>query len=105
MTQDFADSQTFLRVLSIERRLARGRLLVQPLTADTPTQLAGSAPMIWELLEEHPSVDALVPELQSRFTDSAETIAGGIRAAIAMFIDSSLVTTQSDAPSAADGEA
>ncbi len=96
MSETFANSQRFERVPHVERSLARGRRLVQPLVADTPTQLAGSAPMIWDLLDAHPSVEAIVPELQSRFTDSPDVIAGGVRAAISMFIDSSLVTSPDD---------
>ncbi len=92
MSDAFLNSQRFERVPAIERSLARGRRLVQPLDAETPTQLAGSAPLIWDLLDIAPSVDDLVPELQSRFTDSPEVIANGIRAALSMFINSSLVT-------------
>lgn len=92
----FTDAQQFDRVPFVERSLARGRRLVQPLGAETPTQLAGSAPLIWDLLEQRSSVDELVPELQSRFTDSPDVIATGIRSAIAMFIESALVTTPGD---------
>lgn len=96
MTFTFTDTQRFERLAHVERDLARARRLVQPTAAETPTQLAGSAPMIWDLLDECPSVDALVPALQERFTDAPQVIAGGIRSALQMFIDTSLVATVPD---------
>jgi len=81
----------FRRVSSVERELAHGRRLVQPVTADVPTQLSGSAPMIWDLLDEHASVDAVVAMLQQRFSDSPDVIAIGVRSALTSMIDSGLV--------------
>ena len=85
------DDQPYGRVRFVERRLGRGRRFVQALDAATPSQLAGSAPIIWDLLDTHPSVDALTPELQKRFNDSPEIIASGVRSALAMLIESSLI--------------
>jgi len=93
MAAAFDDSTEFLRVAAVERSLLAGRRLVQPLNADAPTQLAGSAPIIWDLMDECPSVNALLPELQRMFSDSPEAIAGGIRNALEMFLDSRLVAT------------
>ncbi len=81
----------FRRVRFVERELAHGRRLVQPLTSDAPTQLSGSAPMIWDLLEEHSSVDAVVAMLQQRFSDSPAVIAAGVRSALESMIVSALV--------------
>lgn len=47
--------------------------------------------MIWDLLDEHSSVDAIVAMLQQRFSDSPEVIAAGVRNALASMIQSSLV--------------
>lgn len=91
MDAQLIDDQKFERVRFVERRLAQGRRFVQPLEAATPSQLAGSAPIIWDLLDTHPSVDALTPELQKRFNDSPELIVAGIRAAVQMLIDSALI--------------
>jgi len=99
MDPAFSDDQAFRRVPCVERRLAGHRRFVQPLESEAPTQLAGSAPMIWDLLDYHPSVNTLVPELQLRFTDAPELIANGIRAALQMFIDSSLVVPSTEATS------
>jgi len=79
------------RVRSVERELAYGRRLVQPLTAATPTQLAGSAPAIWDLLREHHTVDALVAMLQQQFSDSPEVIGVGVRRALSSMTEAELV--------------
>lgn len=84
-------STEYRRTPSVERELAYGRRLVQPLSADVPTQLSGSAPMIWDLLDEHRTVDAVVAMLQQRFSDAPDVIADGVRAAIAAMMQSSLV--------------
>lgn len=81
----------YRRVRFVERELAHGRRLVQPLTSVAPTQLSGSAPMIWDLLDEHSSVDAVVAMLQQRFSDSPEVIAVGVRSALQSMIQSALV--------------
>lgn len=81
----------FRRVPFVERELAYGRRLVQPLTSTAPTQLSGSAPMIWDLLDEHPSIDAVVAMLQQRFSDSPEVIAVGVLSALESMMQSALV--------------
>lgn len=81
----------YRRVRFVERELAHGRRLVQPLTSDSPTQLSGSAPMIWDLLEDHSSVDAVVAMLQQRFSDPPAVIATGVRSALESMIHSALV--------------
>ena len=80
----------YQRVAHVERQVARGRRFVQPLDADTPTQLSGSAPMIWDLLADHGSVDEIVAMLQQQFSDSPDVIAGGVRVAIQSFLDAAI---------------
>lgn len=75
----------------VERELAHGRRLVQPLSSKMPTQLSGSAPMIWDLLDEHPTVDAVVSMLQQRYSDAPDVIADGVRTALAAMMQSALV--------------
>jgi hypothetical protein len=81
----------YRRVPAVERELAYGRRLIQPLSASTPTQLAGSAPVIWDLLHEHHTVDALVAMLQQQFSDSPEVIAHGVRSALTAMTQTALV--------------
>lgn len=75
----------------VERELAHGRRLVQALDAVEPTQLAGSAPLIWDLLDEHHSVDAVVAMLQQRFSDAPDVIAAGVRTALSSMQQNDLV--------------
>lgn len=75
----------------VERELAHGRRLVRALDAAEPTQLAGSAPLIWDLLDDHESVDAVVAMLQQRFSDAPDVIAAGVRSALASMQQSGLV--------------
>lgn len=87
-----ADGETrYERVPCVERTLGGGRRFVQPLAASTPTQLSGSAPMIWDLLLDHGSVDEIVAMLQQQFSDAPDVIAGGVRVAISSFLDAMLV--------------
>lgn len=79
------------RVPFVERELAHGRRLVQPLASATPTKLSGSAPLIWDLLPAHPSIDGLVAMLQQRFSDSPVVIADGVRSALDAMMAASLV--------------
>lgn len=81
----------YRRVPCVERELAHGRRLVQPLTAAKPSQLSGSAPLIWDLLRQHHTVDALVAMLQQRFSDSPEVIAAGVESALASMHRTELV--------------
>lgn len=81
----------YRRVRSVERELAHGRRLVQPLTASGPTQLSGSAPLIWDLLAEHETIEAIVAMLQQRFSDARDVIADGVRTALSSMGESGLV--------------
>ncbi len=94
MSHDIDDQTRFTRVATVERSLGADRRLVQPLDAQVPTQLAGSAPIIWDLLAERGSVNEVLAELQRVFSDAPEVIAGGIRAAFAMFLDSGLMVAE-----------
>ena len=71
-----ADESTYTKVPVVERNLAGGRLLVQRLGADRPTQLSGSAPLIWDLLDTSQTIPALVARLTERFADPDGTIEG-----------------------------
>lgn len=88
-------STRYRRVPHVERHLAQGRRFVQPLEADTPTQLSGSAPMIWDLLDDHGSVDAIVAMLQQQFSDAPDVIAGGVQVALNSFLDASIAEVES----------
>jgi hypothetical protein len=84
----------YRRVRFVERELAHGRRLVQALDADAPTQLSGSAPLIWDLLADNHSVDEIVALLQQRFSDAPEVIADGVRVALDSLVQASLVTSE-----------
>ena len=84
----------YRRVPFVERHLAHGRRLVQPLTSRTPSQLAGSAPLIWDLLADNHSVEQLVAVLQGRFSDSPAVIAEGVQSALDSLIHASLVISE-----------
>ena len=79
------------RVPCVERELAHGRRVVQPLDARGPTQLSGSAPLIWDLLADHDSIDAIVAMLQQRFSDAPDVIRSGVVDALDSMADSGLV--------------
>lgn len=81
----------FFRAPCVERELAHGRRLVQPVTASVPTHLSGSAPMIWDLLVEHHTVEGIVAMLQQHFSDPPAVISAGVEAALASFLQSSLL--------------
>jgi len=85
------DAISYRRVPSVERSLAGGRRLVQATGAASATQLSGSAPLIWDLLDEHSQVDQLVAMLQQQFSDPPEMIAAGVEQALASLIDAQLV--------------
>jgi len=67
---------------------------VQAVGTDRPTQLAGSAPLIWDLLEEHPEVGHVVAMLQQQFSDPPEVIAAGVQTGLQSLLDASLVVKQ-----------
>ena len=81
----------YRRVPFVERSLYGGRRLVQAVGAETATQLSGSAPLIWDLLDENPEVGQLVAMLQQRYSDPPETIAAGVELALTSLIDAALV--------------
>ena len=81
----------FVRVPFVERELARGRRFVQAVNGEAPTQLSGSAPAIWDLLDEHPTIGAVTAVLQQKYTDAPEVIGAGVQAAIASFLRAGLV--------------
>lgn len=84
----------YRRVPHVERKLSSGRRLVQAVGTDTPTQLAGSAPLIWDLLDENPQVDQLVAMLQQRFSDAPEVIASGVELGLRSLIEAELVVPE-----------
>lgn len=82
---------SYRRRPAVERRLSRGRRLVQPVGSTTPRQLAGSAPLIWDLLASHHDLDGLIDESAHHFSDSREVVDSGTRAAVRMLLDGSLI--------------
>lgn len=76
---------------AVERSLPGGRRLVQPLDAVTPSMLAGSAPLVWDLLETCDQVESVVAKLCERFDDSVEVIGSGVDAALHMMLAEHLV--------------
>ena len=62
--------------------------------SDRPVQLAGSAPMIWDLLDENLQPDQVVAQLQQHFSDPPEVIAQGVEVGLASLIDSALVVAR-----------
>ena len=77
------DEVTYKKVAVIERNLSGGRLLVQHRGDGVPTQLSGSAPLIWDLLDAHHTVSGLVLRLSERFADPEGTIEAGVLSALA----------------------
>lgn len=84
----------YRRVSHVERRLSGGRRLVQIVGADRAVQLSGSAPMIWDLLDDHPDADQVAAQLQQHFSDAPEVIAQGVQVGLASLVDSALVVVQ-----------
>jgi hypothetical protein len=81
----------FVRVPFVERELAHGRRFVQAVNGEAPTQLSGSAPLIWDLLDEYPTIGAITAMLQQRYTDPPEIIGAGVQAALLSFLQAALV--------------
>lgn len=67
---------------------------MQIVGSDRAVQLAGSAPMIWDLLDENPQPDQVVAQLQQHFSDPPEVIAQGVEVGLASLIDSALVVAR-----------
>ena len=88
-----AGEASYTKVPVIERNLAGGRLLVQRPGADQPTQLSGSAPLIWDLLDTHQTIPELVQRLTERFADPEGKIEGGVRSALASLESQGLVVS------------
>ena len=68
-----------------------GRRLVQPIGAPAPTELGGSAPLIWDLLSEEPDVERIMDALAERFNDPADVIEQGTQLAIRQLVDAKLI--------------
>lgn len=88
---DSSTAKTFTRVRAVEREVLGGRRLVQALRADRPTHLSGSAPVIWDLLAEHDTFDALASMLQAHYSDPPEVIRSGLELGIQSLVDAGLV--------------
>lgn len=85
------EAARYIKTSVVERNLANGRLLVQRVDADKAVQLAGSAPLIWELLDRKPTIRNIVDHLAQQFSDPAETIEAGVRQAIDSLVSQQLV--------------
>lgn len=94
MASTRSDELSYRKFPAVERNLANGRLLVQRRGGDKAVQLSGSAPLIWDLLDTHDSVTEIVNRLQERFSDPEETIASGVRSALALFEEQLLVEAE-----------
>ncbi len=84
----------YRRVPHVERRLSGGRRLVQTVGSERAVQLAGSAPMIWDLLDEFPRADLVAAQLRQHFSDPPEVIAQGVEVGLASLVDSALVVVE-----------
>lgn len=91
---DAVNPYHYERVPHVERRLSGGRRLVQAVGSENPTQLAGSAPLIWDLLVDYPIAEQLAMQLQQQFSDPPEAIAAGVEAGLKSLIDASLVVVK-----------
>ena len=81
----------YRRLPAVEREVAGGRRLVQPVGAASATQLAGSAPVIWDLLAHHESFTQLRAVVQGKFDDAPDVIAAGTKLAIDQLLDAGLI--------------
>jgi len=86
-----ADPARYVRKPAVERELAGHRRLVQVVDSEQPTQLAGSAPVIWDLLREHSTAEQLVAMLQQHYSDSPEVIRSGLEVGLTYLVDAGLV--------------
>ncbi len=68
-----------------------GRRLVQPIDALAPTELGGSAPLIWDLLATESHVERIMAAMAERFNDPADVIEHGTQLAIRQLMDASLI--------------
>jgi hypothetical protein len=85
---------SYQRLPAVERTLLGGRLLVQPVGAPAPTELGGSAPIIWELLETHQHLDVVMELLADRFNDEPAVIEHGTRQAVEQLLSAGLIERQ-----------
>lgn len=85
---------SYRRRPAVERSLVGGRLLVQPIDAAAPTELGGSAPIIWELLEANEHLDDIRRLLADRFNDEPAVIEQGTALAVRQLLDAGLIERQ-----------
>jgi len=85
----------FVRVPAVERRLSGGRSLVHVVNGAKPVELAGSAPVIWDLLDIFSNVDELAAALNQRYTDEPAVIADGMWSALNLLRDAGLIVERS----------
>lgn len=81
----------FARLPAVERRLSGGRSLIHVVNGAKPVELAGSAPVVWELLDIFSDVDELATALNQRYTDEPTVIAEGMWAALNLLRDAGLI--------------
>lgn len=85
------DSSHYVRKPAVERELAHQRRLVHGVDSERPTQLAGSAPIIWDLLHDHSTAEGLVAMLQQHYSDAPEVIRAGLEVGLAHLVNAGLV--------------
>jgi hypothetical protein len=76
---------------AVERQLMGERRLVQPVAAPAPTELGGSAPLIWDLLADEAELPRILELVGARFTDTPEVIEHGTMLAIRQLLDAGLI--------------
>lgn len=85
---------TYRRAAAVERTLVGDRLLVLGLDQDTPTELAGSAPTVWSVLEHTHDLGDILSALESVYNDDPAVIAAGAKDALQYLVDADLVEEQ-----------
>jgi hypothetical protein len=85
---------TYRRAAAVERTLVGGRLLVLGLDQETPTELGGSAPTVWSVLEYTHDLSGILSAVESIYTDDPEVISAGVKEALQQMVDAELVVEQ-----------
>jgi len=85
---------TYRRTAAVERTLVGGRLLVLGLDHDTPTELAGSAPTVWSVLEHTQDLAGILAALETIYDDDPEIISAGVQDALRNLVEADLVEEQ-----------
>ena len=85
----------FDRLPAVERRLGGGRSLVHLVDGAMPVELAGSAPVVWDLLDIFSNVDDVAAALNQRYIDEPDVIAEGMWTALKLLREAGLILERS----------